>query len=161
MELHIKNLMFASFGLMLTWGATVSAAPTEALSKATPLQVVGEWKIFKSDETNFNSCTARHNSYPGVTLNEQKLVLNLQETKDLKSYQISVNDQSVVPVSRANLVDTSCNCVRVRNISRLNIDDAVVHIQGQDNKDKPVDVSVTLKNIPAVLQAFKAPACAR
>ena len=161
MELQLKHFMVASLSLALTWGSTVSAAPNEALSKAKPLQVVGEWKIFKSDETNYNSCTARHNSNPGVTLSEQKLVIGLQETKDLKSYQISINNQSVVPVSRANMVDTSCNCVRVRNISRLNIDDAVLHIQGQDSKDKPVDVSLTLKNIPAVLQALKAPACAR
>ena len=88
-------------------------------------------------------------------------MLGLKETKDLKTYEISVNDQNVVPSSRANLVDSSCNCVRVRNVNRLNVENALIHLEGQDNKDKPVNASVTLKDIPAVLQALKGPACSR
>jgi len=160
MKLEIKNILVISFGLIVTC-ASIGAVTSDASNKAMPLQVVGEWKIYKSDETNYNSCTARNSSFVGVTLSEQKLVVSLQETKDLKTYQISVNNQSVVPESRANLVDTSCNCVRVRNISSLNADDAVVRIQGQNNNGKPVDKSMTLKNIPAVLLAFKSPTCVR
>ena len=154
------NTKVASITLMIAWSTAVAAASTD-LTKAAPLQTVGEWKIHKSDETNYNSCIAKHATHHNVTLSEQKLVVGLKETKDLKTYQISVNDQNVVPSSRANLVDTSCNCVRIRNISRLNVDDAVIRIQGQDTQDKPVNASVTLKDIPAVLQAFKTPACSR
>ncbi len=161
MKLQIKTILTLSFSLTVTFAFATGAATSDTSNKATPLQVVGEWKIYKSDETNYNSCTARNSNFMGVTLNEQKLVVSLQETKDLKSYQISVNNQSVVPESRANLVDTTCNCLRVRNIKSLNVDDAVIRIQGQNNQDKPVDKSMTLKNIPAVLLAFKSPACAR
>jgi hypothetical protein len=161
MTLRIKNLTTLSFGLIMAMGSAVAANPNEKSNKAAPLQAVGEWKIFKSDETNYNSCIARHSVHSGITLSDSKLVIALPETKDLKSYQISVNDQNVVPTSRANLVDTSCNCVRVRNVNSLNADTAAVRIQGQDSKDKPVDASVTLKDIPGVLKAFKTPACAR
>ena len=161
MKLEIKNIRNLSFSLAVTCASAIGAVTSDTSNKATPLQVVGEWKIYKSDETNYNSCTARNSSFTGVTLSEQKLVIGLQETKDLKTYQISINNQGVVPESRANLVDTSCHCVRVRNISSLNVEDAVVRIQGQNNKDKPVDKSMTLKNIPAVLLAFKSSVCAR
>ena len=160
MKLRVKKMKMISIGLLMAGTCIAFAAPADS-SKAAVLETVGEWKIYKSDETNYNSCMAKHTAHTGITLSEQKLVLSLKETKDLKSYQISVNDQNVVPSSRANLVDASCHCVRIRNISRLNVDDAVIRIQGEDNKDKAVDASVTLKSIPAVLQAFKAPACAR
>jgi hypothetical protein len=153
-------MKIVSIGLLTIWSAAVFAAPTDS-TKASALQTVGEWKIFKSDETNYNSCIAKHTAHSNIILSEQKLVLGLKETKDLKTYQISVNDQNVVPSSRTNLVDNTCNCVRVRNVSRLNVDNAVVRVQGQDNKDKSVDASVTLKDIPAVLQVFKTPACSR
>ena len=149
-----------SIALIMAWSSIAWAAPTDS-SKTSALQSVGEWKIYKSDETNYNSCIAKHTVHSSITLSEQKLVLGLKETKDLKTYQISVNDQIVVPSSRTNLVDNSCNCVRVRNVSRLNAENAVIHLEGQDNKDKPVDASVTLKDIPAVLQALKGPACSR
>jgi hypothetical protein len=149
-----------SIALLIAWSTAIFAAPTDS-SKNTALQTIGEWKIYKSDETNYNSCIAKHTVHSSISLSEQKLVLGLKETKDLKTYQISVNDQIVVPSSRANLVDNSCNCVRVRNVSRLNAENAVIHLEGQDNKDKPVDASVTLKDIPAVLQALKGPACSR
>lgn len=149
-----------SIALLIAWSTAIFAAPTDS-SKNTALQTIGEWKIYKSDETNYNSCIAKHTVHSSISLSEQKLVLGLKETKDLKIYQISVNDQIVVPSSRANLVDNSCNCVRVRNVSRLNAENAVIHLEGQDNKDKPVDASVTLKDIPAVLQSLKGPACSR
>jgi hypothetical protein len=149
-----------SIALLMAWSAIAFAAPADS-SKTTALQTVGEWKIYKSDETNYNSCIAKHATHPNITLSEQKLVLGLKETKDLKTYQISVNDQIVAPSSRTNLVDSSCNCVRVRNVSRLNVENAVIHLEGQDNKDKPVDASVTLKDMPAVFQALKGPACSR
>jgi hypothetical protein len=161
MTLKIKNLITVSFGLMMTTGVAVAANATEKSNKTTPLQTVGEWKIFKSDETNYNSCIARHSKYRGITLSDSKLVISVPESKDLKSYQIFVNDQSVVPTSRANLVDTTCNCVRVRNINSLNVDTAAVRLQGQTSKDKSVDTSVTLKDIPEVLKTFKTPACSR
>ncbi len=161
MTLQIKNLMTLSFGLIMAIGTAVAANPGEKSNKVAPLQSVGEWKIFKSDETNYNSCIARHSIHSGITLSESKLVIALPETKDLKSYQISVNDQNVVPTSRANLVDTTCNCVRVRNINSLNVDTAAVRIQGQDSKDKPVVASVTLKDIPEVVKTFKTAACSR
>ncbi len=149
-----------SIALLIAWSTAIFAAPTDS-SKNTALQTIGEWNIYKSDETNYNSCIAKHTVHSSISLSEQKLVLGLKETKDLKTYQISVNDQIVVPSSRTNLVDNSCNCVRVRNVSRLNVENAVIHLQGQDNKEKPVDASVTLKDIPAVLQALKGPACSR
>jgi hypothetical protein len=154
------KLKITSAALLMAWSFFALAAPADA-SKPSALQTVGEWKIYKSDETNYNSCIAKHTAHTNITLSEQKLMLGLKETKDLKTYQISVNDQIVAPFSRANLVDNSCNCVRVRNVSRLNIDNAVIKLEGQDNKDKPVNASVTLKDIPAVLQALKGPACSR
>ena len=161
MSLKTKNLIAASFGLMMAIGVAVAAIAAEESNKTRPLQTVGEWKIFKSNETNYNSCIARHSKYAGITLSDSKLVISIPESKDLKSYEIFVNDQSVVPTSRANLVDTTCNCVRVRNINSLNVDTAAVRLQGQTSKDKSVDTSVTLKDIPEVLKTFKTPACSR
>ena len=160
MKLHFEKMKIVSITLLIAWSTTVFAAPTYS-SKTAALQTIGEWKIFKSDETNYNSCIAKHTAHTSITLSEQKLVLGLKEIKDLKTYQISVNDQTVVPYSRANLVDSSCNCVRVRNVNRLNVENALIRLEGQDNKDKPVDASVTLKDIPAVLQALKGPTCSR
>ena len=160
MKQRVKKIKLISISLLMAGISAVSAAPADS-AKTAALQTIGEWKIYKSDETNYNSCVAKHTTHHNIMLSEQKLVLGLKETKDLKTYQISVNGQNVVPSSRANLVDTSCNCVRIRNISPLNVNDAVIRIQGQDAKDKPVDASVTLKDIPAVLQAFKTPACSR
>ena len=159
--MQIKKLMFVSLSLMIEIGFAVAAPAAEKSSKTTPIQTVGEWKIFKSDETNYNSCMARHSKYAAITLSDSKLVISVPESKDLKYYQIFVNNQSVVPSSRANLVDTTCNCVRVRNINSLNVDTAAVRLQGQSNKDKSVDVSLTLKDIPEVLKTFKTPACSR
>ena len=161
MTLKIKNFITVSFGLMMSISVGLAATAAEKSNNTLPLQTVGEWKIFKSDETNYNSCIARHSKHAGITLNDSKLVISIPESKDLKSYQISVNDQSVIPASRANLVDTTCNCVRVRNINSLNVDTAAVRIQGQTNKDKSVDAHVTLKDIPEVLRTFKTPACSR
>jgi hypothetical protein len=161
MKLQIKNLMTLSFGLLMAMGTAVAASPSEKSSKTAPIQMVGEWKIYKSDETNYNSCIANHSKFSGITLSETKLVISLAETKDLKSYQILVNDQTIVPTSRANLVDTSCNCVRVRNINSLNVETAIVRVQGQDSKDKPLDASVSLKDIPEVMKTFKTAACSR
>ena len=161
MSLKIKNPITASFGLMMAIGVAVAATAAEKSNKTTPHQTVGEWKIFKSDETNYNSCIARHSKYAGITLSDSKLVISIPESKDLKSYEIFVNDQIVVPTSRANLVDTSCNCVRVRNITSLNVDTATVRLQGQTSKDKSVAASVTLKDIPEVLKTFKTPVCSR
>jgi hypothetical protein len=160
MKLHFEKMKIASIALLMAWSTAVFAAPADS-AKTSALQTIGEWKIYKSEETNYNSCIAKHSAHTNTTLSEQKLVLGLKETKDLKTYQISVNDQIVVPSGRANLVDNSCNCVRVRNVSSLNIENAVIKLEGQDNKDKPVNASVTLKDIPAVLQAFKGPACSR
>jgi hypothetical protein len=161
MSLKIKNLITASFGLMMAIGVAVAATAAEKSNKTTPLQTVGEWKIFKSDETNYNSCIARNSKYAGITLSDSKLVISIPESKDLKSYEIFVNDQIVVPTSRANLVDTTCNCVRVRNITSLSVDTASVRLQGQTSKDKSVAASVTLKDIPEVLKTFKTPVCSR
>ena len=160
MKLHFEKMKIASIALLMAWSTAVFAAPADS-AKTSVLQTIGEWKIYKSEETNYNSCIAKHTAHTNITLSEQKLVLGLKETKDLKTYQISVNDQIVVPSGRANLVDNSCNCVRVRNVSRLNVENAVINLEGQDNKDKPVNASVTLKDIPAVLQALKGPACSR
>ncbi len=149
-----------SITLIMVWSSLALSAPTDS-SKTSALQSIGEWKIYKSDETSYNSCIAKHTVHSSISLSEKKLVLGLKETKDLKTYQISVNDQDVIPSSRANLVDNSCNCVRVRDVSLLNVEKAVIHLTGQDNKDKPVEASVTLKDIPAVMQALKSPACSR
>ena len=153
--------MLLSFSALIACSVASNVCSTEIASTPAPIPSVSEWKIYKSDETTYNSCVARNNSHPGITLHDSKLVIRLKETKDLKTYQVSVNEQSLAPMSHTNLVDTTCNCLRIRNLNSLNTQLAVIHIQGEDTKNKPVQASITLKNIPAVLQAFKEPVCSR
>ena len=101
------------------------------------------WKFQKDQD---NKCVAQNLANPGLELMAQKLTITTKETSDLKSYVVSVNDQTVVPMSRVNLTDTACKCIRIRNMGALAANDLKIRIQGQTTSDKPVELALNVKD---------------
>jgi len=89
----------------------------------------------------------------------QKLTITTKETSDLKTFQVSVNEQVVMPMSRVSLTDTACKCVRIRNMSALAFNDLNIRIQGQTTSDKTVDTTLHIKDVAAALQVLKSDSC--
>jgi len=114
------------------------------------------WKFQKDQD---NKCVAQNLANPGLELMSQKLTITTKETSDLKSYVVSVNEQTVVPMSRVNLTDTACKCIRIRNMGALAANDLKIRIQGQTTSDKPVELALNVKDMAAALEALKSDTC--
>ena len=114
------------------------------------------WKFQKDQD---NKCVAQNLANPGLELMSQKLTITTKETSDLKSYVVSVNEQMVVPMSRVNLTDTACKCIRIRNMGALAANDLKIRIQGQTTSDKPVELALNVKDMAAALEALKSDTC--
>ena len=114
------------------------------------------WKFQKDQD---NKCVAQNLANPGLELMAQKLTITTKETSDLKSYVVSVNEQTVVPMSRVNLTDTACKCIRIRNMGALAANDLKIRIQGQTTSDKPVELALNVKDMAAALEALKSDTC--
>ena len=114
------------------------------------------WKFQKDQD---NKCVARHITNPNLELMAQKLTITTKETSDLKTFQVSVNEQVVIPMGRVSLTDTACKCVRIRNMSALASDDLKIRIQGKTTSDQAVDTTLNLKEVPAALQILKSDSC--
>ncbi len=114
------------------------------------------WKFQKDQD---NKCVARNVANPSLELMAQKLTITTKETSDLKTFQVSINEQVVMPMSRVNLTDTACKCVRIRNMSALAFDDLNIRIQGQTTGDKAVDTTLNIKDVAAALQVLKSDSC--
>ena len=140
-KLAISLLCFLSFAPVV-----VNAQDSQAPS----------WKFQKDQD---NKCVARHIINPNLELMAQKLTITTKETSDLKTFQVSVNEQVVMPMSRVSLTDTACKCVRIRNMSALAFDDLNIRIQGQTTGDKAVDTTLNIKDVAAALQVLKSDSC--
>ena len=114
------------------------------------------WKFQKDQD---NKCVARNVANPAFELMAQKLTISTKETSDLKTFQVSVNDQVVIPMNRVSLTDASCKCIRIRNMNALVSDDLNIRIQGQTTSDKAVDITLNAKDIASALQALKSDVC--
>jgi hypothetical protein len=114
------------------------------------------WK-FQNDQDN--KCVAKYAANSSLELMQQKLTITSKETSDLKSFQVSINEQVVMPMGRVNLTDTACKCIRIRNISALTSNDLNIRIQGQSGKDQPVDVTFNVKDTAMALQSLKSNVC--
>jgi predicted transport protein len=114
------------------------------------------WKFHKDQD---NKCVARNVANPAFELMAQKLTITTKETVDLKTFQVSVNDQVVIPMNRVSLTDSSCKCIRIRNMNALASDDLNIRIQGQTTSDKAVDITLNAKDIASALQALKSDVC--
>ena len=114
------------------------------------------WKFQKDQD---NKCVARNVANPSLELMAQKLTITTKETSDLKTFQVSINEQVVVPMGRASLTDTACKCVRIRNMNALASDDLNIRIQGLTTSEKTVDMTLNAKDVAAALQALKLDSC--
>jgi hypothetical protein len=114
------------------------------------------WK-FQNDQDN--KCVAKYAANSSLELMQQKLTITSKETSDLKSFQVSINEQVVMPMGRANLTDTACKCIRIRNTSALTSNDLNIRIQGQSGKDQPVDVTFNVKDTAMAMQSLKSDVC--
>ncbi len=114
------------------------------------------WKFQKDQD---NKCVARNVANPSLELMAQKLTITTKETSDLKTFQVSINEQVVMPMSRVNLTDTACKCVRIRNMNAMASDDLNIRIQGQTTGDKAVDTTLNIKDVAAALQVLKSDSC--
>jgi len=140
-KLAISLLCFLSFAPVV-----VNAQDSQAPS----------WKFQKDQD---NKCVAHHIINPNLELMAQKLTITTKETSDLKTFQVSVNEQVVMPMSRVSLTDTACKCVRIRNMSALAFNDLNIRIQGQTTSDKTVDTTLHIKDVAAALQVLKSDSC--
>ena len=116
------------------------------------------WRFQKDQD---NKCVARYLANSGVELMPQKLTISTKETSDLKAFQVSINGQVVAPMSRANLTDMACKCIRIRNTSTLTTEEVNVRIQGQTSTDAPIDATFNIKDVPAALNALKSDTCTK
>ena len=139
LAIHLMCLL----GLVSTFASAQGSQPTS-------------WKFQKDQD---NKCVAQNLANPGLELMAQKLTIATKETSDLKSYVVSVNEQTVVPMSRVNLTDTACKCIRIRNMSALAANDLNIRIQGQTTSDKPVELTLNVKDMAAALEALKSDSC--
>ena len=114
------------------------------------------WRFQKDQDSK---CIARSLSNPGLELMPQKLTIATKETSDLKSYAVSINEQTVIPMGRVNLTDTACKCIRIRNTGALTSNNLNIRIQGQTTTDKPIDVTLNVKDAVAALEALKSESC--
>ena len=114
------------------------------------------WKFQKDQD---NKCVARNVANPSLELMAQKLTITTKETSDLKTFQVSINEQVVIPMSRVSLTDTACKCVRIRNMNAMASDDLNIRIQGQTTGDKAVDTTLNIKDVAAALQVLKSDSC--
>ena len=148
--------------ILLIGFISLTNASALEIKKDSAVATVGDWKIFKnSDDATISSCVAKSTLYPGITLSEKKLVVATKDTKDLKSYQVEINGQEALALKRADITDASCGCVRIRQMDRLTSNNSSFHLAGVSEQGKNVDVTLTLNDIPAVLDALKKAECSR
>ena len=143
-------LFFMSFSL-----AASAMTVTESV-----VQTVGEWKIVRTTEDGALRCVAKNTSHPNVTLSEKKLTLATKETKDLKKYQVDINGQEALTLRRSDITDASCGCIRIRHVDRLSATSSTFHLAGITEQNKPVEMTLTLIDVPTALEALKKSECA-
>ena len=115
-----------------------------------------KWIVKKYDE---NLCVAQNPHYRGMLLESKKLTIPLKDMGELQGYKVTINDKVVLPTNKPNLVDTSCNCIRVRDMDILKNDVVNVRIDGVTNKDIDVSIKMQIKGIPQAMEELQADNC--
>jgi hypothetical protein len=92
-------------------------------------------------------------------LENSKLTIPVKDMSELQAYKVTINDKVVMPNYKPNLVDTSCNCIRVRDMDILKADEVNVRIDGVTNKDIDVSIRMQLKGIPQAMGELQAENC--
>ena len=137
---------------LLTIGILVGQAALAADRTTAP------W-IVKTLEAH--TCVAQNAQHRGMLLENKKLTIPLKEMSDLEAYKITINDKVVTPVNKPNLVDTSCNCIRIRDMDILKNEEVTVQIDGVTNRGPDISVKMVIKGIPYAMQELQTDACRR
>ena len=116
------------------------------------------WIVKKYDAS---ACVAQSPSYRGMLLESKKLTIPLKDMNELQAYKVTINDKVVLPINKPNLVDASCNCIRVRDMDILKADEVNVRIDGVTNKDIDVSIKMQIKGIPQAMEELQADNCRR
>ena len=85
----------------------------------------------------------------------------MKEMSDLQAYKVTINDKVVTPVNKPNLVDTSCNCIRIRDMDILKSEEVTVQIDGVTNKGADFSVKMVIKGIPHAMEELQTDQCRR
>jgi hypothetical protein len=113
--------------------------------------------IVKKIESNL--CVAQNPDHRGMLLESKKLTIPLKDMSELQAYKVTINDKVVLPTNKPNLVDTSCNCIRVRDMDILKNDVVSVRIDGVTNKNIDVSIKMQIKGIPQAMEELQADNC--
>ena len=113
--------------------------------------------IVKKIESNL--CVAQNPDHRGMLLESKKLTIPLKDMSELQAYKVTINDKVVLPTNKPNLVDTSCNCIRVRDMDILKNDAVNVRIDGVTNKNIDVSIKMQIKGIPQAMEELQADNC--
>jgi hypothetical protein len=119
-------------------------------------QHAGNWLIKK--EAN-NTCVAQSQLQHGVVLETKKLTIPVKEMNQFQVYQVTLNDKVVLPTNKPNLVDTSCNCIRLRNMDALKADEVNIQIDAKSTKNTDITIKLQLKDIQQTMAALQANKC--
>ena len=119
-------------------------------------QQARNWLIKKMDA---NTCVAQSSIQQGVLLETQKLTIPVKEMNDIQVYQVTLNDKVVLPANKPNLVDTSCHCIRLRNMDTLKADEVNIRIDARTTKNTDITIKLQLKDIPQAMTALQADNC--
>ena len=142
-----------AIALTLFTASILMAQAAQAIEKRTE-----PWLI-KTYEAH--SCVAQSVQYRGMLLENKKLTIPLKNMSELQAYKVTINDRVVTPVSKPNLVDTSCNCIRIRDMDILKSDEVTVRIDGVTDKDIDISVKMVIKGIPHAMEELQADHCRR
>jgi hypothetical protein len=114
------------------------------------------WSIKKVDN---NTCVAQSSLHQGVLLETKKLTIPVKEMNEIQVYQVTLNDQVVLPANKPNLVDTSCNCIRLRDMDKLKADEVNIRIDAKTTKNTDVTIKLQLKDIAQAMTALQSDNC--
>jgi hypothetical protein len=114
------------------------------------------WLIKKADNS---TCVAQFSLRQGVLLELKKLTIPVKEMNEIQVYQVTLNDQVVLPANKPSLVDTSCNCIRLREMDKLKVDEVNIRIDAKTTKNTDVKIKLQLKDIPQAMTALQADNC--
>ena len=106
-----------------------------------------------------NTCVAQSSLQQGVLLETKKLTIPVKEMNEIQVYQVTLNDKVVLPPNKPNLVDTSCHCIRLRDMDMLKADDVNIRIDAKTTKNTDVTIKLQLKDIPQAMTALQADNC--
>ena len=114
------------------------------------------WTIKKYEA---NLCVAQSQHHRGMLLENKKLTIPLKDMGELQAYKVTINDKVVLPTNKPNLVDTSCNCIRIRDMDVLKHEEVNVRIDGVTNKDIDVSIKMQIKGLPRAMEELQADNC--